>query len=178
MSHRPAHDSTITLSEKTSQTDDQRIRDVTPLPPPAHPIRFFPIVGTSVETPIKDAWLLAPALNESMSANVVVDNVPGAGGTIGVDRVAKLAPDGHTLLLPGDAALVLTGGAHGMKPPYETLRDFAAIAQLFITPNGLVVANDAPARNVTELVALVAASWASSAIRRRASACRNIAPAS
>ena len=50
MSHRPAHDSTITLSEKTSQTDDQRIRDVTPLPPPEHLIRFFPIAGTAVET--------------------------------------------------------------------------------------------------------------------------------
>jgi len=39
-----------TLSEKTSQTDDQRIRDVTPLPPPEHLIRFFPIAGTPVET--------------------------------------------------------------------------------------------------------------------------------
>ena len=38
-----------TLSEKTSQTDDQRIRDVTPLPPPEHLIRFFPIAGTPVE---------------------------------------------------------------------------------------------------------------------------------
>jgi 3-deoxy-7-phosphoheptulonate synthase len=38
------------LSEKTSQTDDQRIRDVTPLPPPEHLIRFFPIAGTAVET--------------------------------------------------------------------------------------------------------------------------------
>ncbi len=39
-----------TLSEKTSETDDQRIRDVTPLPPPEHLIRFFPIAGTPVET--------------------------------------------------------------------------------------------------------------------------------
>ena len=37
------------LSEKTSQTDDERIRDVTPLPPPEHLIRFFPIRGTPVE---------------------------------------------------------------------------------------------------------------------------------
>jgi 3-deoxy-7-phosphoheptulonate synthase len=37
------------LSEKTSQTDDQRIKDVTPLPPPEHLIRFFPIAGTPVE---------------------------------------------------------------------------------------------------------------------------------
>ena len=99
--------------------------------------------------------LVAPALAESMSANVVVENAPGAGGTIGVGRVARSAPDGHTLLLSGDAALVLTGGAYGVKPPYDTLRDLAPIAQLMVTPNLLVVANDVPARTVQELVALV-----------------------
>jgi tripartite-type tricarboxylate transporter receptor subunit TctC len=101
------------------------------------------------------ARLLAQALSESMATHVLVENVPGAGGTIGVDRVAKSAPDGHTLLLSGDAALVLTGGAYGVKPPYDTLRDLAPIAQLVITPNVLVVANDVPARSVQELVALV-----------------------
>src|SRR3954463_15255891 len=40
---------TLSLSERTSDTDDQRIRDVTPLPPPEHLIRFFPIAGTPVE---------------------------------------------------------------------------------------------------------------------------------
>jgi 3-deoxy-7-phosphoheptulonate synthase len=49
-----AHDERLALSEKTSQTDDQRIRDVTPLPPPEHLIRFFPIAGTAVETLIGD----------------------------------------------------------------------------------------------------------------------------
>ncbi len=44
-----APDSRYTLSEKTSETDDQRIKDVTPLPPPEHLIRFFPIAGTPVE---------------------------------------------------------------------------------------------------------------------------------
>ncbi|CAD5367176.1 conserved exported hypothetical protein [Rubrivivax sp. A210] len=121
---------------------------------PSRPVRLvvpFP-AGTA---PDVLARLIVPALAESMSATVVVENVPGAGGTIGVDRVAKSAPDGHTLLLSGDAALVLAGGAYGMKPPYETLRDLAPIAQLIITPNVLVVANDVPARNVAELVALV-----------------------
>jgi 3-deoxy-7-phosphoheptulonate synthase len=46
----PASDQRLALSEKTSQTDDQRIRDVTPLPPPEHLIRFFPIAETPVET--------------------------------------------------------------------------------------------------------------------------------
>jgi len=47
--HSPASER-LALSEKTSQTDDQRIREVTPLPPPEHLIRFFPIAGTPVET--------------------------------------------------------------------------------------------------------------------------------
>lgn len=121
---------------------------------PSKPIRLvvpFP-AGTA---PDVLARLLAPALSESMAAQVVVENVPGAGGTIGVDRVAKAAPDGHTLLMSGDAALVLTGGAFGVNPPYVTLRDLAPISQLVITPNVLVVANDVPARTVQELVALV-----------------------
>ncbi len=56
MSPKPASppDDRLALSEKTSQTDDQRIKDVTPLPPPEHLIRFFPIAGTPVETLIKD----------------------------------------------------------------------------------------------------------------------------
>ena len=47
-------DDRLALSEKTSQTDDQRIKDVTPLPPPEHLIRFFPIADTPVETLIKN----------------------------------------------------------------------------------------------------------------------------
>jgi len=121
---------------------------------PSKPIRLV-VPFAAGTAPDVLARLVAPALSESMSANVVVENVPGAGGTIGVDRVAKAAPDGYTLLLSGDAALVLTGGAYGVKPPYETLRDLAPIAQLIITPNVLVVPNDVPARNVQELVALV-----------------------
>ncbi|MBK8768369.1 MAG: tripartite tricarboxylate transporter substrate binding protein [Burkholderiaceae bacterium] len=121
---------------------------------PSRPIRLVVPFAAGTAPDILGR-LVAPALAESMSANVVVENVPGAGGTIGVGRVARSAPDGHTLLLSGDAALVLTGGAYGVKPPYDTLRDLAPIAQLMVTPNVLVVANDVPARTVQELVALV-----------------------
>ena len=53
MSPKPITDHRAALSEKTSQTDDQRIRDVTPLPPPEHLIRFFPIADTPVEALIQ-----------------------------------------------------------------------------------------------------------------------------
>ncbi len=101
------------------------------------------------------ARLLAPSLSESMTTNVVVENLPGASGTIGTARVTKSAPDGYTLLMAGDTALVLSGGAYGVNPPYQTLRDLAPISQLIITPNVLVVGNDVPARSVQELMALV-----------------------
>ena len=128
-----------------------------PRAPDAYPSRPVRLVVPFAPGTAPDvlARLIAPALSESMAGNVVVENVPGAGGTIGVDRVARAAPDGHTLLLSGDAALVLTGGAYGVKPPYDTLRDLAPIAQLVVTPNVLVVPNELPARTVQELVALV-----------------------
>lgn len=121
---------------------------------PSRPIRLV-VPFAAGTAPDVLGRLIAPTLAESMAQSVVVENVPGAGGTIGVDRVAKSAPDGHTLVLSGDAALVLSGGAYGVKPPYDTLRDLAPIAQLVVTPNVLVVANEVPARTVQELVALV-----------------------
>ncbi|MCC7152083.1 MAG: 3-deoxy-7-phosphoheptulonate synthase [Rubrivivax sp.] len=51
----PQGEARLALSEKTSQTDDQRIREITPLPPPEHLIRFFPIAGTPVETLVGQA---------------------------------------------------------------------------------------------------------------------------
>jgi tripartite-type tricarboxylate transporter receptor subunit TctC len=100
------------------------------------------------------ARLIAPMLADSMSTTVVVENTPGAAGTIGVDRVAKATPDGYTLVMSGDAALVLSG-SYGVNPPYQTLRDLAPIAQIAVTPNVLLVPNDLPVRTVQELVTLV-----------------------
>ncbi len=120
---------------------------------PSKPIRLV-VPFAAGSAPDALARLLAPSLAQSMSATVTVENVPGAGGTIGVDRVAKAAPDGYTLVLAGDAALVLSG-SYGVNPPYQTLRDLVPIAQLAVTPNVLVVPNDLPARSVQELVALV-----------------------
>jgi tripartite-type tricarboxylate transporter receptor subunit TctC len=120
---------------------------------PSKPIRIV-VPFAPGSAPDSMARLLAPSMAESMSATVVVENAPGAGGTIGVDRVAKAAPDGYTLVFSGDAALVLSG-SYGVNPPYQTLRDLVPIAQLVVTPNVLVVTNELPARSVQELVALV-----------------------
>ncbi len=120
---------------------------------PSKPIRIV-VPFAPGSAPDVMARLLAPSMAESMSATVIVENAPGAGGTIGVDRVAKAAPDGYTLVFSGDAALVLSG-SYGVNPPYQTLRDLVPIAQLVVTPNVLLVPNDLPVRSVQELVALV-----------------------
>ena len=120
---------------------------------PSKPIRIV-VPFAPGSAPDVMARLLAPSMAGSMSATVIVENAPGAGGTIGVDRVAKAAPDGYTLVFSGDAALVLSG-SYGVNPPYQTLRDLVPIAQLVVTPNVLLVPNDLPVRSVQELVALV-----------------------
>ena len=98
---------------------------------------------------------------------VVIENVPGAAGTIGLAKLAKSAPDGYTLALPGDAATVVNVSL--MDLPYDPLRDFAPIMQVGAPPNLLVVNKDLPARDVAELIALAKArpgklSYASSGV--------------
>lgn len=99
------------------------------------------------------ARLLAPHLTASWGQPVVVTNVTGAAGVVGVDRVVRSPPDGHTLVLTGDAATVVRISMEP-KPPYDPRRDVTPISQLAITPNLLVVANNVPARNLAELVEL------------------------
>lgn len=97
------------------------------------------------------ARLLAPRLQAAWGQPVVVNNVTGAAGTIGVDRVAKARPDGYTLVLAGDAAIVVRVSM-SPRPPYEPQRDLAPVTLLGRTPNLLVVSNDNPARSVQDLI--------------------------
>lgn len=94
---------------------------------------------------------LGKRMHSAWGATAVVDNRVGAGGIIGADRVAKSAPDGHSLLI--------TTTAHVVNPsitrqlPYDTLADFTPIAMLARTPNVLLVNPAVPARNLQELLA-------------------------
>jgi tripartite-type tricarboxylate transporter receptor subunit TctC len=96
--------------------------------------------------------LLAPVLSERWGQPVVVQNVPGASGGIGVERVVRAAPDGHSLVMSGDAAVVVRVS---MQPPlpYDPRRDLAPITLVARTPNLLVVPAGAAPRNLTELLA-------------------------
>jgi tripartite-type tricarboxylate transporter receptor subunit TctC len=99
------------------------------------------------------ARLLADKFGEAWGKPVVVENVTGAGSNIATDRVAKAAPDGYTLLMGGNAALVISPSLYD-RLPYDPIRDFAPISQVFIAANLLVIHPDVSAKTLPDLVAL------------------------
>jgi tripartite-type tricarboxylate transporter receptor subunit TctC len=101
------------------------------------------------------ARLMAPKLQEALGQTVVIDNKPGAGGTIGDDAVAKAPPDGYTLLIGAFAHAV--NPSLMAKMPFRTPEDFAPISLLVVVPELLVVTPSFPAKTVGELVALAKA---------------------
>jgi tripartite-type tricarboxylate transporter receptor subunit TctC len=102
------------------------------------------------------ARVLAQKFSEAWATPVVIENIAGASGNIGADRVAKAAPDGHTLLVTGNAALVINPGLYD-KMPYDPLRDFAPVSQLCTLPHLVIVNNAVPAKTIQQLVSLARA---------------------
>jgi tripartite-type tricarboxylate transporter receptor subunit TctC len=102
------------------------------------------------------ARIYADKLAEAFGKPVVVDNVTGAAGNIGADRLAKAPPDGYTIGILGSAN-VTTNTILYRKLPYDPVKDLVPVTQIFGYPNLLLVNNDVPARTVQELVALARA---------------------
>jgi tripartite-type tricarboxylate transporter receptor subunit TctC len=98
--------------------------------------------------------VLARAIAEPMSAilgqSIVVENVPGAAGSVGVGRVAHAPPDGYTISIGNWSTLVLNGAIYKLN--YDLLADLAPVALLPSTPQFIVAKNSVPARNVAELL--------------------------
>ena len=86
----------------------------------------------------------------------MVENVQGAGSNIATERVAKAAADGYTLLMGGNSALVINPSLYD-KLPFDPIKDFAPISQVFIAANVLAVPPEQPVKSVAELVALAKA---------------------
>lgn len=100
--------------------------------------------------------VIANKMSDVLGQQIVVQNVGGAGGSLGTGNVVRADPDGYTILMG-------TVATHALNPlilktkPYDAEKDFAPISLLVIVPNVLVVNPELPAKNVKELVDLLKA---------------------
>jgi len=101
------------------------------------------------------ARLVGEKLSQQLGQPFVMENKPGAGGSIGTDAVAKAAPDGYTLLAASSGPISIMPNLQ--KTPYEPLRDLAPVSLIATVPFALVVAPSFPAQNAKEFLALVRA---------------------
>ncbi len=127
-------------------------------PSAAYPIK--PIRLVVPFTPGGSTDILARAigvdLTKAWGQPVIIDNVPGAGGSIGADRVAKSGADGYTLLMGHIGTLAVNPSLYPALP-YNPVKDFAPVAWVARVPNVLVVHPSVKAASVRELVALAKA---------------------
>ena len=99
------------------------------------------------------ARIVAQKLTDTWGQQAVVENKPGASGTIGSDLVAKSAPDGYTLLLQGTQHAINLSLYKQL--PFDTVKDFTPVAYIALAPFLLVVNADVPVKNVSELIAYI-----------------------
>jgi tripartite-type tricarboxylate transporter receptor subunit TctC len=117
---------------------------------PAKPIRLIVPFPAGGATDIL-ARALSQKLAEKLGQAVVVDNRPGAGGTIGADVAAKSAPDGYTLLLATSSTHSI-GPALNSKIPYDPFADFTPLGYVANSPNLVLVPTNSPANNIRDLI--------------------------
>jgi tripartite-type tricarboxylate transporter receptor subunit TctC len=121
---------------------------------PDHPITM--IVPFAAGGPTDTvARLISQSMSQTLGQQVVVENVGGAGGTLGAGRVAKADPDGYTILLHhiGQA----TSATLYRKLPYKTLEDFATVGLVTEVPMTIIARKDFPAKDLKELIEYVKA---------------------
>ena len=122
---------------------------------PDKPVRF--IVGfTAGSATDITARMFAQKFQEAWGVPVTIENVPGAGGSVGGDRVAKAAPDGTTFYWGANGALTINPTLLSSQT-YDVQRDLAPVARLLVMPSILAVNNDVPARSFAEFIALAKA---------------------
>jgi tripartite-type tricarboxylate transporter receptor subunit TctC len=122
---------------------------------PTRPIRllvgFAPGGGTDIV-----ARSLAPKMSEVLGQQIVVENRPGAAGTIAADLTAKAPSDGYTLLMGHSNSNAIAPFVFA-KLPYDAANDFSTITYIGYVPNVLVVHPSVPAKSVAELIELAKA---------------------
>jgi tripartite-type tricarboxylate transporter receptor subunit TctC len=122
---------------------------------PSKPIRLVVPLAPGGPSDIL-ARTMAQTMSPGLGQPIVVDNRTGAGGTIGVDIVAKSPPDGHTMLLVALATYTITANMYA-KLPYDARKDLAPVSILAGAPYILTVHPSLPAKSPKELVALAKA---------------------
>lgn len=119
---------------------------------PAKPIRVF--IGFAPGGPADICGrVIGPKLSEVLGQPVLIENRGGAGGTIGMDLVAKAPPDGYTLGLGSSGNLVVAPHLYP-KAGYNVQKDLATVSQLAVTAFAIAVNPSVPAKNVRELIKL------------------------
>ena len=98
------------------------------------------------------ARVVSQKMSEILKQTIIIDNRGGQGGVIGTDVVAKAKPDGYTIGVVSAGALAISPSME--KVAYETLKDLAPVTLVAKVPEMLVVAENVPAKNMAELVAL------------------------
>jgi tripartite-type tricarboxylate transporter receptor subunit TctC len=102
------------------------------------------------------AHVMSDVMSRSLGKNIVIENVTGASGSVGVGRVAHAAGDGYTLLLGIWSTNVINGAIYDL--PYDLLKDFKPVALLPNNPMLVVSNNAVPAKNLKDLVVWAKAS--------------------
>ncbi len=96
------------------------------------------------------ARILGERMRAALGQTIIVENVPGAGGSLGVGRVARAAPDGYTIVVGYWATHVANGALYAL--PYDVVADFEPIALTVTFPSIIVSKNALPAKNLRELI--------------------------
>jgi len=122
---------------------------------PSKPIRYIVPFAPGGTTDIL-ARTVGDKLAIALGQPVVIENKPGAGGGVGAEITAKSAPDGYTIM-GGTISTHAINASLYKSLPYDPVRDFAPIVLIARVPNMLVVHPDIPAKNVSELIALLRA---------------------
>jgi len=130
------------------------VRSATSEAYPSHPITM--VLPFSAGGPTDAlARIVAARMQELLGQSIIIENVTGAAGTIGVGRVARAAADGYTLSVGPMNSHVLTGAIYHL--PFDLLRDFEPVALLASNPSVVVSKKDVPAKDLKELIAWVKA---------------------
>jgi tripartite-type tricarboxylate transporter receptor subunit TctC len=122
---------------------------------PNKPIRMLiPLAAASAVD--NAARVLAARMSENMGQPFVLENLAGAAGLIGAERLAKAAPDGYTIGAFNDSIMTMLPNLHA-KMPFDVLKDFEPVSLVGVIEWGLIAANDAPFKSAADLISAATA---------------------